>query len=1382
MSRWTSLPPAVLLTLSLTAHDHDHGPGMKQGAAPADDRIRYILNKGQWEQPVLYKAEVAGLAVFLERGGLTWSKMQDDFAERLHDVIHLPPAEQEAFVLKGHAWRMRFEGAEPLARVSAADRATAYHNYFIGNDQRRWAGHVPLFGEVTYHGLWEGVDLRLYSKDLNYKYDLLLNTGSDAARVGFTYEGLDGLVLEEDGDLVLRTSVGTVTELRPVAWYADGGKEPVECRFTLKQGRVGFALGTNTDLTRPVVIDPVLMASTLSGTSGSTQNYGHSATYDDAGNIYTGARCFGQGYPATPGAFDLTYGGGGTDIAVSKLNPDGSNLIYATYLGGGSTEFPHSMVVNANEELYVYGTSSSANYPTTTGCFDATFGGGTGADIVVTHLNATGSALIGSTYLGGPAADGNNNFTTNYGDSYRGEIIVDAAGNAYVASCSQGAGFPTTAGALQGNYGGGTQDGVAVCMSPDMSTMLWGTYLGGTGSEMAFGIKLDGAGGVFVGGSTNTASFPTTPGAYQTAFQGGGADAYIVHLTNNGSTLANSTFVGTTGEEHAFFLQVDVDGDVYIYGQSDPGSFTIQPAGTYGNAGADIFIAKFDPALTAPIFTSTVGGTGGFGNSCVPVAFLVDVCKHIYISGYSASGFATTAGALYTSGGFYLAAYDVDMSNILYGTYYSGATHVDGGTSRFDSNGIVYQAVCTVSGFPTTANAYASSYPGGWDIGVFKIDFQVAGVNAAGAGTLNQGCAPVQIDFLNTSTGNQWLWDFGDGSPLDGTYAPSHLYTTPGAYTVTLIAFDSLSCNLADTITFPVTIGQAQPLTAAFSMVQNTDCTVSQVSTTNLSTGTPLAFIWDMGDGTFLTDTNVVHNYAGPGTYDVELLAYDPTGCSQPDSMTIQFTVLPPDTVAALFTVDQVPDCDNLIVTTTNASTGPGPQSYQWNMGDGTSYTGANATHTYVGAGTYTVTLIANDPNTCNQADTTSLQVTVDPTVPVVADFTVEQVFDCAQMVATTTNLSTGTFMGFSWDMGDGSPLLADTTITHMYTVPGTYTVTLVVSDLLGCSPPDTATATLVVDPLIPVVADFTLAQVGDCTQLLVEAVNQSTGDSVAYSWNMGDGTVLNTTDASHVYTTPGIYNVTLTVTDLGCGQNDQLSMQVNVINTLPVAIATTGVICPGEVAVLDGTFSQGGATYLWNTGQPMPVINVWDPGEYILTVSTANCTGTDTVDVVEAPELELSSRFSACPDAELVLSVPIDGQSFSWNTGSTDRDATVIGPGTYVFTVVSMQGCTYTDTITVDPLDADARVFAPNAFTPDGDGLNDVWSVAGYGEKEVELLVFNRWGEQIYRTNSLLKPWDGTYNGQPVKQDVYVYVLKYNAVCQQEVFTTARGHVSVLR
>jgi gliding motility-associated-like protein len=1369
MTRWTLLLSAPLFATILNATDHAHQPGMKTVGAGPQDRIRYILNKGQWDAAVLYKAESSGMSVFLEQEGLMWTKLQDDSGELMHDQGH--DREAPPLVLNGHAWRMRFVDSDPDASVVAADRSSGYHNYLLGNDASKWAGHVPLFGEVRYTGLWEGVDLRLYSSEHRFKYDVVLRSGADASRVGFVYEGLEGMSLGADGELLLRTSVGTVTELHPVAWYGDGAKESVSCHFTLNGDRVGFSLAEGTDLSRPIVIDPLLIASTLSG-SNSSDNYGHCATYDDAGNIYTGARNFGSGYMTVPGSFQLAYSGGGTDMVFSKYNPDGSALIWASYLGGNGGENPHSMIVDANQRLCVLGSTFSSNFPTTAGCFDSSLNGQT--DMTITVFAASGATLAGSTYIGGSQDDALSSIYINYGDNYRGEIMLDAAGNVFVASCTSSSNFPTTTGAFQTVNAGG-QDGVVLGIDITCTNLIWSTLIGSSGDDIALGMRFNGAGEAIVCGIAGAANFPVGTGGYQATYQGGQRDGFVVKFAAGGGGLNAGTFYGTSGADNVNFLDVDSNYDVYIYGQTT-GSITIQPSGTFGQAGGSVFISKLTADLSACPIESTIG-------DLVPVAFLVDVCDHIYVSGfYPTSGLPLTANQLYGSGGFYLAAFDVDMVGLLYGTYYGGS-HVDGGTSRFDKDGIIYQGVCSGSGsMQTTPWAHATTQSISWDIGVFKIDFQVAGVNAAGAGTLNQGCAPIQIDFLNTSTGDQWIWDFGDGSPLDTTYAPSHTYTTPGAFTVTLIAFDSLSCNLADTITFPVTIGQSQPLTAAFSAVQNTDCTISQVITTNQSTGSPLAFTWDMGDGTFLTDTNVVHNYAGPGVYDVELLVYDPTGCSQPDSLTIPVTVLPPVEVEALFTVTQVPDCDDLIVTTANASTGPGPISYSWDMGNGTFLSGQDVTYTYSGAGTYTITLVASDANTCNQSDTLATQLVVSATQPVSAGFTVEQVFDCAQMVATTTNTSTGSFLGFTWDMGDGSVLLPDTNVTHTYTSPGSYTVTLLVTDLLGCSPSDTATATLVVDPLIPVVADFSLLQVNDCTLLEVEGTNLSTGDSVSYSWNMGDGTVLTSTDVTHSYSTPGIYNVTLTVTDLGCGQNDAISQQVNVINTIPVAIAGDAVICPGLVATLDGTYSQGGATYLWSTGQPMPLIQVWTPGEYVLTVTTANCTGTDTVDVLEAPELELSSRFAACPYEELVLTVPIEGQSYDWNTGGTGREEFVVGNGVYVFTVVSMLGCTYTDTITVDPLDNDAYLFAPNAFTPDGDGLNDVFSIGGYGEKEVDLTIFNRWGQQIYQTTSLLRPWDGTFNGEPVKQDVYVYVLKYNAECQQSEYTTTKGHVSVLR
>jgi len=1374
-----TLITALALTTAWTGSSQAPGPDLSASAPVAN--AAFIENKGQLPGQVLYRADFGTVALFAERQRITWSKLQDDAGEVVHEQSHTGNLDASGLTLHGHAWRMDLVGADPAAAITRSGRSSAWLNYFVGNDPAKWASDVHFYSEIRYEQPWPGVDLRLHSsKQGGFKYDVELAHAADVAQVRFAYDGLNGVKVDREGRLVMRTSVGDVMEMAPVAWYADGAKEPVGCAFTVTDGVVGFRLEKGVDPQRPVVIDPVLMASTLSGTGniGTTQNYGHTATYDDLGNIYTGAICFGQGYPATPGAFDLTFGGGfGVDIAVSKLNPDGSALLYATYLGGNGGDYPHSLIVTPAEELVVYGSSDSPDYPVSAGAYDPSNNGG--VDIVLTKLNTNGTALVGSTYIGTSNTDGRNNLTWNYGDSYRGEVLCDALGRVYVSSCTDAANFPTTAGAYQ-TVGVGGQEGVVFRLNNDLSALDWSTYLSTPGGDMCFGLKLDAAGDVYVCGATDNAAFPTTPGAYQTAFTGT-EDGFIAHLTGNGSTLAHSTLFGSSQEVDAFFIQLDVDGDVYIYGQSTLGTITISPPGTYGQPGTDIFIAEFTPDLATNIFKSVVGTAGGFGTSCVPVAFLVDVCEHIYISGYSTygGGFATTAGALYTTGGFYLAAYDVDMSGILYGTYYDGAGHVDGGTSRFDSNGIVYQAVCTAGVFPTTPWAYSNVQPAGWDIGVFKIDFQVAGVNAAGASTVNSGCAPILIDFLNTSTGTNWIWDFGDGSVLDTAYTPSHLYTTPGSYTVTLIAYDSLACNLADTVQFPVTIGTATPIVADFTAVQSTDCTLSQVVTTNTSTGAPLGFEWDMGDGTFYTDTNVTHAYAAPGVYDIELLVYDPTGCSQPDSLTQQITINPPVTVDAAFTATQVPDCSQLLVSTTNLSIGPSP-SFIWDMGDGTVYASFEVIdHLYAAPGLYTITLIANDAGTCNLADTTTLQVQVDPAEPVTAAFTIDQAFDCAQMLGQTTNTSTGSFLLFQWDMGDGTTATTEN-VTHTYTTPGTYDITLVVIDSLGCSPNDTAFAQVTIDPLEPVVADFTLGQIGDCTTLTVQGINESTGDSVSYSWDMGDGTVLTTTDVTHVYTGPGTYTVTLTVTDLGCGQDDSMTATVDVINELPTPLVTDAVVCFGTTVTLDAT-TPDVSDYLWSTGATTPTITVASGGDYIVEVFTEFCYGTDTVHVVEGTDPELSYELEACPEEHLDISVPMEGQSYSWSTGGTDRTEHVIGDGTYVFTVIDFLGCPHTDTVIVHPLDSDATLFAPNAFTPDGDGINDVFAVTGFGEERTELLIFDRWGEQLYATTDLSKPWDGTYSGALVKQDVYVYRLKYNAHCDQGNEKLVYGHVSVL-
>lgn len=864
------------------------GQAVRKGPAPiqpeAVSTLHFEENKRQWPDQVRYKADVPGGTVWLENDRLTWATHSLTDLDRIHEAQHDSKGTEQLQHLAAtekvacHAWYVHFEGANATPQLTADGKQAAYSNYFIGNDPSRWAGNVGRFEAVTYQELYPGIALKAYSAGGNFKYDFLLNAGTDAAQLALRYEGVN-LRLSREGNLLLDASTGVITEQAPVAWQEQNGvRIPVRCRYAVSGQVVRFAFPDGYNRNLPLVIDPVIVASTYSGSTATT--YGHSATYDLAGNIYSGGRCFGQGYPATVGAYSVTFGGS-VDIAISKYNPTGSALTFATYVGGSFDEYVHSMFVHTNGELYIYGSATSANYPTTSGAFDVTQNGS--YDIVVTHFNTTGSALVGSTFVGGSADDGQNALYRNYGDTYRGEIVVDASGNAYVASFSSSTNFPTTGSAFD-QSAGGAQDGVTFSINAAMNSMNWSTFVGGSSNDAALGLRVNSVSGeVFVCGGTGSSDFPITAGTYQGTYQGGPNDGFVVRISANGNTLLASSFYGTSGWDECFFLDLDIDGDVYVYGEADGGMPTT--AGVFSVPNSGMFITKFDPAYVGRLF-STVIGDGSFFSRLAPTAFLVDICKNVYIAGFGGtSGYPVTSNAFFPApviGTCYLTVLGPNATSQVFGTFY-GANHVDGGTSRFDPSGIVYHAVCQGGGgFPTNPNAYNTGPGPGWDVCVFKIDFEAVGVQAAAlASPSDTGCAPYTVNFNNNgSTGNDYIWDFGDNSPLDTASSPTHTFTAVGTYTVTLIAIDSNSCNISDTTTLVINVVSQLPVDIG------RDTVVCNTA--------PLALTANVGGATYSWSTGATTQgitVTQPGTYWVTVTT---VSCSATD--TIRITPLsPPD-------------------------------------------------------------------------------------------------------------------------------------------------------------------------------------------------------------------------------------------------------------------------------------------------------------------------------------------------------------------------------------------------------------------------------------------------------------------------------------------------------
>ncbi|MEO8591300.1 MAG: gliding motility-associated C-terminal domain-containing protein [Flavobacteriales bacterium] len=888
------------------------------------DAMRFIENKGQWPVGVTHRAELPGATVWCERGALVIDRYDAEALVGIHGNIAATPPDS----LRHHAVRLRFISAVTDTRSEASREVSGRYNYFIGNDPAHWAHNARAFAAVTMKNIAPGCDAIFQEGRAGLKYDLVLAPGADAAMIQFTYEGADRLSLRE-GALIVATSLGRLVERIPLAYQdIDGIRSTIACRYTLKNGIVGVQPGAY-DKTRSLVIDPTLSFATYSGSV--SNNFGCTATFDNVGFLYAGSTAFGAQFPVTTGAYQTVWAGGATDIAITKYDTTGTFLVWSTYLGGSAAEMPHSLVVGSNDQLVVLGTTGSANFPITTGAHDNSFGGGgpftpsglglsypAGCDMIVARLSADGSALLGSTYLGGSANDGLNSAPAlkfNYADEVRGEVLLDALGRVWVASCTQSTNMPVTAGAAQLTAGGGSHDGFVARYDPLLTQLQYGSYLGGTGADAVYSAEIDAQGQLYVCGGTTSTDLPVSGTAFDGTFNGGQSDAFAARFSSNGSTVDALTYWGSANYDQAYFVELDQEGNVFLFGQTNaPGGELIQNV-IYNIPLGGQFITKFDPELSNLLLGSRTGSGDGTPDIS-PTAFLVDVCDKIYTSGWGSSagglgGALTTAGLPVTPGAIqtttdghdlYLAVFDIDMDALYYATYYGGGVspeHVDGGTSRFDRRGRVYQSVCAGcqgnSDFPTTPGAWsATNNSGGCNNGVLKLDFDAPLVIAAFTAP-DTICGSGAIAFTNLSGGaSGYIWDFGDqtGSTLP---SPSHGYGAPGTYTVTLTALNPNACNEQDIAVRTIVVEPAAP---DLQVMNDTLICGPVASLTLIATSSaPINFIWSTSDlftdtlNSSLTGTTII-SPAVSGTYYV--LGDNGSYCKARDSVYVIVSLASP--------------------------------------------------------------------------------------------------------------------------------------------------------------------------------------------------------------------------------------------------------------------------------------------------------------------------------------------------------------------------------------------------------------------------------------------------------------------------------------------------------
>ncbi|MFM7769737.1 MAG: hypothetical protein ACKO8Q_04205, partial [Bacteroidota bacterium] len=805
--------------------------------------LAYIENKGQWPWQVHFAVGTETGRSFFEGNIITHHFFDYSSIAAAHR------GEVGSSILNGHVFKTKFINALQTLPKGSGKQPT-YYNYFLGNNPKHWARACEAFAGYTYNNMYEFIDLRVYQNSGYAKMDWIVNSNGDPAAIQWKYEGTDDVSIE-NGRLIIRTSVGELIEQAPVAYviitHNEQGKQlktpitqRVSCDFVEENGVFSFRLGEyNRKYT--LVIDPELIFSSYSGSFD--DNFGYTATYDSYGNLISGSSAFGQGYPTTVGAYQTTWGGGtgqgnlaGTDMALSKYDVSGTFMQWSTFLGGDHDDLPHSIICNENDELLVFGTTSSLNYPTTASAFDSTFNGGVafspfgvgtlysnGSDIVVSKLSANGDQLTASTFIGGTGNDGVNTaagLKFNYADEFRGEIDLDAQGNVYVVTSTQSSDFPIE-NAAQSTYNG-MQEACVLKMNEDLSLLLFSSYLGGSDDDSGLSISFDQVGNVLLCGGTQSTDLTWIGAPYQSSYAGGNADGWIAKLSPNGSQVLALTYFGTTAYDQLYFIEADDQSDVFVYGQTRDQSNSLIINAGFSQPNSGMVVTKFDNLLSS-IAWSTLFGNGLGKPNLSPTAFLVDVCGKIYLSGwggnvnqYSTTEAGFTNGLLVTPGAyqtttdgsdFYLLVLEADASAVTYASFFGGnisSEHVDGGTSRFDRKGIIYQSVCAGCGgnsdFPIyPPNAVSAINNNSCNNGVFKYDFQLP-LTVADFQLPNQLCTGTSEVLLSTSslaTSLEWFVDgvsIGMGNPLNYTFS------TGGIHEVTLVASNPNTCNFVDSI------------------------------------------------------------------------------------------------------------------------------------------------------------------------------------------------------------------------------------------------------------------------------------------------------------------------------------------------------------------------------------------------------------------------------------------------------------------------------------------------------------------------------------------------------------------------------------------------------
>lgn len=1307
------------------------------------------------------------------------------------------------------SWQIELNPSKNVEISARSEFNKSNVSYFSKNGK-----HIPqqLTDGIVYSDIYPNIDLVFYKTEKGeLKYDFQLHIGALISDISLVYSGVDGMCVADDGSLTFTTSWGDITEDKPYSYWTTS-REEVDIDYLVKDNRVSF----NADfdyVKEELTLDPIYVDWSSyfygSGINASGVGYGFTWVYDldvDSDNNLYVAGITNDKFPVISGSYD-TSANGLYDAYLCKMTPSGDSIIWFTYLGGSQNDYCFSVAVNEAQEPVVSGFTRSTDFPITAGAYDSVIGTTSGGFVqyfkgYVSKFSRNGDSLLFSTYLGGSASD------------LIQSIVLDDAGNVYLTGQTRSSDFPTTAGVYQSNFGGSSTssgwwnggDAFLTKINATGTGLIFSTYLGGAGDDVAYEVALSPAGDIYVVGKTNSTNFPTTDGSNIFNYTVNGlSDGFICKFNSAGTTLSYSKMMGGSAEDWFEGVYVNERDEAYVAGISRSTNFyTTANAYQRNNAGgADIVVVKMNPGGQNVYFSTYLGGSGdelyssGFiYNSNVRIA--ANVREEPIICGISRSNnFPVTNDALRKTNpsnnnlgsgwnsSTTISKLDSRGAALLYGTYYGGSGFEVPGANKLKRQScytnILYGGFTSSPDFPTTSGVYkenrnTTNFFWTGFISKFRDSLYTEKIVLNLEDTITE-CDEV-FEILNAkNTGADILWSNG-GKRQYEIIRDTGLIWVQATY----------GCDtVRDSLYIVKEFSPKVPVLPS----DSTYCNTFPSLTLDAKNDTILAsYLWNIGDTTqtIVADTamqfwvDIITPNCGTkrDVVDYKLLL-------KPNPM------LPPD---SLF-------CDSTRLVLNAETRAENEEIYRWNTGD------SSATYLLTDTGFFKV-VVSNYCGVDSSEFVASKILSPRISLPLDSQFCTNVDIYLAYGIPNNQEFYTYEKLGFQ----DVIFVVSDT--LHI-TDSGSYEIAISNS----CSMvKDTFTASLISTPRAAIGSDTILC---DKVELALSAGAMNNDE--LYTWS--NGAVLN----SILATEEGLYSVEITNK---CGTSKD-SIEIQKVVSPTVKLPEDSVFCNNIDFTVDATIEEP-STYLWNTGVTRPIIEIDKAGTYILTVSnfcgtvsdsvviglntnpninlgddkifcsavqpTTLSTGntgndesylwsngsvqntiqlttegqywvrvwnkcsaaSDTINLIVSPnpEIDLGSDTTLCGNFSLTLDAGNEGMKYLWMPyGESTQTIQAREQIEYKVTVYNEYGCESTAQFEIRS-DCVSKSFIPTAFSPNGDGINDVFKPTLINFEDYQLEVYNRWGEKIFESDDVNLGWDGTYKSEQMQNGVYLFKMRY--------------------